>query len=104
MATQVNGDEVVIRSRGSAAAPANHLEQTAENETEGQQNDAAPQAQPQQAQESVWKSILMRMFIFWLITQFFRGRQSNTDTNQPSVRQSYNLFPPKTSVVCWFSF
>lgn len=46
----------------------------------GQQND---QPQPQQQQGSMWKSLLVRMFIFWVISQLFRGRgqQQSTTTN-----------------------
>lgn len=101
MASQTN-DEVVIRSRGSRPAASNQQAQTAENERGGQQNEQAPQQQQQQPQESVWKTILTRMFFFWLITQFFKGRQSTT--NQPTVRPSKNLFPPKTSVVYCLCF
>jgi hypothetical protein len=89
----------VIRNRGSQPArneePAQNIE-SAVNET--QQNNVEQAEQQPQPQESVWKTILTRLFVFWLISQFFKSRQSNT--NQPGVRASLNLFPLGTEVVC----
>ena len=97
MATE--NDEIVIRSRGSRPARNEESAQNAANAVnETQENAAEQQQQQQQPQESVWKTILTRMFVFWLITQFFKGRQGNM--NQSGVTASRNLFPPGTPVVC----
>ena len=53
--------------------------------------------QPQQEQGSMWKSLLIRMFIFWLISNLFRGRQQQgTNTN---VIASTNLFKTDQKMV-----
>lgn len=95
----MSSDEIVIRSRGSRPARNEEPAQNTENAVnETQQNAVEQPEQQQQPQESVWKTILTRLFVFWLISQFFRSRQSNT--NQTDIRSSRNLFPLGTSVVC----
>ncbi|KAJ7383977.1 Cleft lip and palate transmembrane protein 1 like protein [Desmophyllum pertusum] len=65
----------------------------------GQQND---QPQPQQQQGSMWnwKSLLVRMFIFWVISQLFRGRgqQQSTTTN---TFASTNVFKTDEKMELW---
>ena len=97
-------DKIVIRNRGSGLARNEGSAQNTSNAVGETQQDATDnQQQQQQPQESVWKTILTRMFVFWLITQFFKGRQSNT--NQSGVTASRNLFPLGTFVVCYnFSY
>ena len=63
------------------------------------QNEPQQQQQPQQ--ESQWKTILFRMFIFYMIMNFFRGRggqQQNGESTQ-TVMPATNLFPPNTKMV-----
>ena len=99
MSTESN-DEIVIRNRGSRPTRSEEAQENAENAVNETQQNAVEQPQDQQpAQESVWKTILTRMFVFWLITQFFKSRQSNS--NQSGVRSSYNLFPPGMAVVSY---
>ena len=61
-----------------------------------QQND---QPQQQQQQGSMWKSLLVRMFIFWLISNLFRGRQQSTNTS--TTLPSTNLFKTNQKIVSW---
>ncbi|XP_028409699.1 cleft lip and palate transmembrane protein 1 homolog [Dendronephthya gigantea] len=100
MASESN-DEIVIRNRGSRPARNEETAQNTENNVNETQDNAVEQAPQQpQPQESVWKTILTRMFVFWLITQFFKSRQSST--NQPSANaSSLNIFPVGTSVDLW---
>ncbi|CAB3989747.1 cleft lip and palate transmembrane 1 homolog [Paramuricea clavata] len=96
----MSNDEIVIRSRGSRPARNEEPAQNTENAVnEAQQNAVEQPEQQQQPQESVWKTILTRLFVFWLISQFFKSRQSNT--NQTGIRSSRNLFPLGTSVDLW---
>ena len=94
-----NNDEIVIRNRGSPPARNEEPAQNSGNSVEETQQNNVEQAEQQPpAQESVWKSILTRLFVFWLISQFFKSRQSST--SQSGVTASRNLFPPGTEVVC----
>lgn len=91
--------EVIIRNRGSGPPRNVTQAQNTDNVVSNTQQDAVAQPEPQQQpQESVWKTILTRMFVFWLITQFFKGRQSSTNQSD-GVRASRNLFPLGTPVV-----
>lgn len=60
------------------------------------------QQQQEQQQESPWKTILFRMFIFYMIMNFFRGRggqqQPSTGSNQ-QIMPATNLFQPSTEMV-----
>ena len=92
-------EEIVIRNRGSRPVRNEENVQNTENAVDETQQNAVDQAQQQPPQqESVWKTILTRIFFFWLISQFFKSRQGNT--NQPTVRASSNLFQYGASVVC----
>lgn len=62
-----------------------------------QQNDQPQQQQQQQQQGSMWKSFLVRMFIFWLISNLFRGRQQSTNTS--NTAPSTNLFKTDQKIV-----
>jgi hypothetical protein len=96
-------DEIVIRNRGSAPVRNEETARSSENTVEEtpQNNVEQPEQQQQQPQESIWKSILTRLFIFWLISQFFKSRQSTTSQSGVSVTASRNLFPVGTQVVCY---
>ena len=69
-----NESSVQIRNRGEAREETN----SATNEAvQTQQN----QNQAQQQQEgSPWKSMIIRMVIFWLVINFFRSRGPSTPT------------------------
>jgi len=88
--------------RSDEAACANNEQQNntqLQNGTAGnnvQQNDQ-PQQQQQQQQGSMWKSFLVRMFIFWLISNLFRGRQQSTNTS--NTTPSTNLFKTDQKIV-----
>ena len=92
------------RERSDEAACDRNEQQTntqLQNGTAGnnvQQNDQ-PQQQQQQQQGSMWKSILVRMFIFWLISNLFRGRQQTTNTS--NTAPSTNLFKTDQKIVSW---
>jgi hypothetical protein len=95
-------DEIVIRNRGSAPVRNEETARSSENTVEETpQNNVEQPEQQQQPQESIWKSILTRLFIFWLISQFFKSRQSTTSQSGVSVTASRNLFPIGTQVVCY---
>lgn len=90
------------RERSDEAACDRNEQQTntqLQNGTAGnnvQQNDQ-PQQQQQQQQGSMWKSLLVRMFIFWLISNLFRGRQQSTNTS--NTVPSTNLFKTDQNIV-----
>ena len=98
-------EEFVIRSRGSRPYP-NETRHGVVNEQPNQNNvEQQPQApqppHPQQPQESIWRTILTRIFFFWLISQFFKWRQGGNQTSQQGANTaSFNLFPTGTSMVC----
>ena len=91
-------------SENTEATASNSGQELAENpDTSVRQNEQQPtqQQQQQQQQESPWKTILFRMFIFYMIMNFFRGRggqQQNTSPNQ-NVVPATNLFQPNTKMV-----
>ncbi|KAK3746119.1 hypothetical protein QZH41_008822 [Actinostola sp. cb2023] len=73
-----------------------------ENQSESSEGSPAPVAttednpvveqQPeQQQQQSPWKGILFNIFIFWLISNLFRGKQQPT-SNTPAFQPATNLF------------
>lgn len=47
----------------------------------------------------MWKSLLVRMFIFWLISNLFRGRQQSTSTS--NTAPSTNLFKTDQKIELW---
>lgn len=71
------------------------------NTVAASENNQGDQPQQQQAQqESPWKGILFRIFIFWLISQLFRGRQQPSTTTQgPAFVPATNLFKPGDPMV-----
>ncbi|XP_058944990.2 putative lipid scramblase CLPTM1 [Pocillopora verrucosa] len=72
---------------------------TAGNNDQQNNQPQQQQQQPQQEQGSMWKSLLIRMFIFWLISNLFRGRQQQgTNTN---VIASTNLFKTDQKIELW---
>ncbi|XP_022809418.1 cleft lip and palate transmembrane protein 1 homolog [Stylophora pistillata] len=97
MATQ-RSDEVVCEQNGQQR---NSRVQNGTVENNDQQNNQPQQQQqqPQQEQGSMWKSLLIRMFIFWLISKLFRGgQQQGTNTN---VIASTNLFKTDQKIELW---
>lgn len=50
----------------------------------------------QQQQGSIWKGLLFRMFIFWMISNLFRGRQQSSNTNTVA---STNMFKTDQKIV-----
>lgn len=94
---------IMATERSDEAAACDRNEQQTnsqlQNGTAGnnvQQNDQ-PQQQQQQQQGSMWKSLLVRMFIFWLISNLFRGRQQSSSTT--STVASTNLFKTDQKIV-----
>lgn len=64
------------------------------------ENNSSDQQQPQQQQqESPWKGILFRIFLFWFISNLFRGRQQPTTEQGPSFKPATNLFKPMDYMV-----
>ena len=100
-------EEFVIRSRGSRPPPSEpeQGQQEVVNEQENQNNveqQQQQQPQQQQPQESIWRTILTRIFFFWLISQFFKWRQGGNQTSQQGQNvASFNLFPTGASMVCF---
>ena len=89
-------DEAVCEQNGQQS---NSQVQNGTTGNNDQQNNQPQQQQqqPQQEQGSMWKSLLIRMFIFWLISNLFRGRQQQgTNTN---VIASTNLFKTDQKMV-----
>jgi fatty acid desaturase len=62
-------------------------------------NPETVQQQPQQQQESPWKGILFRIFIFWLISNLFRGKQQPSTQSSPGYTPATNLFKPRDFMV-----
>ncbi len=87
-----NDPSIVVRNRGEGTNE--ERDSNMDRQIETQQNPAAnqPAQQPQQQEGSPWKSMVVRMVIFWLVINFFRSKgpsTSNTDSsgngqNQPS--------------------
>ena len=84
--------------RNETAACEQQTDNQVQNGTAG--NDAQQNGQPQQQQQqgSIWKGLLFRMFIFWLISQLFRGRQQSSNTNTVA---STNIFKTNQKIVSW---
>lgn len=92
MATE-RSDEAVCEQNGQQS---NSQVQNGTAGNNGQEN-GHPQQQQQQQQGSMWKSLLVRMFIFWMISNLFRGRQQqSTNTNMIA---STNLFKTEQKMV-----
>ncbi|XP_046847536.1 cleft lip and palate transmembrane protein 1 homolog [Xenia sp. Carnegie-2017] len=88
------------RNRDSSPSASTEIVKNTMNQGENVQENNQGQAQQQQSQTSIWKSILMRMFVFWLISQFFKSRQ-NTSSNPAGIKSSHNLFPTGSLVDLW---
>ncbi|EDO26327.1 predicted protein, partial [Nematostella vectensis] len=59
------------------------------------ENGQGENQQQQQQQESPWKGILFRIFIFWFVTNLFRGKQQQPSSDSPSgmsLKPATNLF------------
>lgn len=63
-----------------------------------QDNNQSQNGQQQQQQEgSMWKSLIVRMFIFWMISNLFRGRQQSTSNT--NIVPATNLFQTNQQIV-----
>lgn len=91
MATEQRSDEAVCERNEQQS------DSQLQNGTAGNNEQQNEQPQQQQQQGSVWKSLLVRMFIFWMISNLFRGRQQST-TNTNTV-PSTNLFKSDQKIV-----
>ncbi|XP_068682325.1 putative lipid scramblase CLPTM1 [Montipora foliosa] len=91
MATENGGESTACRKQTN-----NQLQ----NETLENNEPQNGQQQQQQQQGSMWKGILVRMFIFWMISSLFRGRQqSSSNTNTVAAT---NLFQTNDKIELWF--
>ncbi|KAL9952468.1 hypothetical protein ACROYT_G039730 [Oculina patagonica] len=93
MATEQRSDEAVCERNEQPS------DSQLQNGTAGNNEQQNEQPQQQQQQGSVWKSLLVRMFIFWMISNLFRGRQQST-TNTNTV-PSTNLFKSDQKIELW---
>lgn len=73
---------VQIRSRGEAA------QSTDSNEV--QQGEAHQNQAQQQQEASPWKSMIVRMVIFWLVINFFRSKGPAPPTNTGDGKEMDN--------------
>ncbi|KXJ13308.1 cleft lip and palate transmembrane protein 1 homolog [Exaiptasia diaphana] len=73
----------------------NQAESEASRSTVASTENNSTDQQPQQQQESPWKGILFRIFIFWFISNLFRGRQQPSSQQGPSFKPATNLFKPR---------
>lgn len=89
MATENGSDSVACEQQSNSQL---------QNGTAGNNEQQNGQQQQQQQQGSMWKSFLVRMFIFWMISNLFRGRQQNSNVNTVA---SSNLFKTDQKIVSW---
>lgn len=74
----------------------NEVENTQSTQPPAENN---PQNEQQPQQESPWKGILFRIFIFWLISNLFRGKQQPGTQNNSVFTPATNLFKPRDFMV-----
>lgn len=72
-------------------------EQQPNSQRQNGSQDNNQQQNGQQQQGSMWKSILVRMFIFWMISNLFRGRQQSTSNT--NIVPATNLFQTNQKIV-----
>ena len=88
---------MATENRSDSAACEQQTNSQVQNGTAGN-NEQQNGQQQQQQQGSMWKSLLVRMFIFWMISNLFRGRQQTSNTNTVA---STNLFKTNQKIVSW---
>lgn len=74
-------------------------EQQPNSQSQNGSQDNNQQQNGQQQQGSMWKSILVRMFIFWMISNLFRGRQQSTSNT--NIVPATNLFQTNQQIELW---
>lgn len=83
-------------NRSESTACAQQTNSQVQNGTAGNNEQQNGQPQQQQQQGSIWKGLLFRMFIFWMISNLFRGRQQSSNTNTVA---STNMFKTDQKIV-----
>ena len=82
-----NDSSVQIRSRGEAKETTNAVN---DNQAQAQQNQNEA---PQQQEGSPWKSMIVRMVIFWLVINFFRSKGPSSPATNPESEKGVNSGP-----------
>ena len=83
-------------NRSESTACSQQTNSQVQNGTAGNNEQQNGQPQQQQQQGSIWKGLLFRMFIFWMISNLFRGRQQTSNTNTVA---STNMFKTDQKIV-----
>lgn len=87
---------MATENRSESTACAQQTNSQVQNGTAGNNEQQTGQPQQQQQQGSIWKGLLFRMFIFWMISNLFRGRQQSSNTNTVA---STNMFKTDQKIV-----
>ena len=87
---------MATENRSESTACAQQTNSQVQNGTAGNNEQQNGQPQQQQQQGSIWKGLLFRMFIFWMISNLFRGRQQSSNTNTVA---STNMFKTDQKIV-----
>ena len=87
---------MATENRSESAACSQQTNSQVQNGTAGNNEQQNGQPQQQQQQGSIWKGLLFRMFIFWMISNLFRGRQQSSNTNTVA---STNMFKTDQKIV-----
>ncbi|CAH3040787.1 unnamed protein product [Porites lobata] len=89
---------MATENRSESTACAQQTNSQVQNGTAGNNEQQNGQPQQQQQQGSIWKGLLFRMFIFWMISNLFRGRQQSSNTNTVA---STNMFKTDQKIELW---
>ena len=87
---------MATENRSESTACSQQTNSQVQNGTAGNNEQQNGQPQQQQQQGSIWKGLLFRMFIFWMISNLFRGRQQSSNTNTVA---STNMFKTDQKIV-----
>ncbi|XP_073250120.1 putative lipid scramblase CLPTM1 isoform X2 [Porites lutea] len=89
---------MATENRSESTACSQQTNSQVQNGTAGNNEQQNGQPQQQQQQGSIWKGLLFRMFIFWMISNLFRGRQQSSNTNTVA---STNMFKTDQKIELW---
>lgn len=94
--SSIGSSIMATENRSESTACAQQTNSQVQNGTAGNNEQQTGQPQQQQQQGSIWKGLLFRMFIFWMISNLFRGRQQSSNTNTVA---STNMFKTDQKIV-----
>ncbi len=99
--TGENDSAIVVKKRGEGTDDG--ADTNADRQIEAQPNPAQNQPAPQQ-EGSPWKSMIVRMVIFWLVIQFFKSRGGGPPTGPSSAKNVDPKNPNGLSGTCYNLF